>query len=581
VIRKPRNCVFLGSLAYHPCKGGDGDVNGPGPLECLGTGINRRTCRHDIINDQNAAALHRAGTFRPYGNRATQVFDSLAPVEAALGRGRTAPNQQVGNSRFSGPFGQRIGEQGGLVEASSPQSRRMERNRTDHVCPANQALAGTLQPLGKRGQMMQLVAAFEPNDQLGSHIVVAQRRARQIEGRRMGQTATAEGTRALSVSEGQPAAGATGRRYQFQVRPAAWTQRTDLLDDHATGKASQRQHGVDQTPADMLQGVQHRHRSIGPFGCPAVNHPLPPLLRTGKRQRMNESSAPFDRRAHRLHRDRAAAQANDHSEFLFREVGERLLDRLEDITRDFPLALELGARDGWLRAGLQARNGIATLIQSDLSAAFLEKAQGLRMVADEELPPIATHVLDLAISNLAFHWVNDLPGALSQIRRCLKPDGLFLASVLGGDTLSELREVLSEAEIAVTGGLSPRLSPMVDVRDAGALLQRAGFALPVVDIDRIDVSYPDALALMRDLRAMGETNAVAERSRAGARRDVLLMASALYGERHGDAEGRINATFDVLFLTGWAPHESQQQPLRPGSGQISLTQVLGDGTDQD
>lgn len=291
---------------------------------------------------------------------------------------------------------------------------------------------------------------------------------------------------------------------------------------------------------------------------------------------MMESPAPFDRQAQRLHRDRAARTASESSEFLFREVGERLLDRLDDVTHSFPLALELGARDGALRAGLEQRNGIKTLIQSEVSTRFLDRAKGLRLVADEELPPLAEASLDLVMSNLALHWVNDIPGALSQIRRALKPDGLFLASILGGETLFELRQVLADAEVAVTGGLSPRLSPMIDVRDAGGLLQRVGFDLPVVDIDRIDVSYPDALALMRDLRAMGETNAVAERPRGMARRDVMLSAAALYAERFADSEGRIPATFDALFLTGWTPHASQQQPLRPGSGQISLKEVLGD-----
>jgi NADH dehydrogenase [ubiquinone] 1 alpha subcomplex assembly factor 5 len=293
---------------------------------------------------------------------------------------------------------------------------------------------------------------------------------------------------------------------------------------------------------------------------------------------MTETSAPFDRCVWRRHRERAGRLASDHSEFLFREVGERLLDRLDDVTRPFPFALELGARDCALRKGLERRNGIQCLVQCDGSLEFLHRADGLRVAADEELPPFAPACLDLVVSNLALHWVNDLPGALSQIRRALRPDGLFLAAILGGETLHELRGVLAEAEVAATGGLSPRLSPMVDVRDAGGLLQRAGFALPVVDFDRIDVSYPDAFALMRDLRAMGETNAVAERPRGMARRDVLFAAAALYAERFGDGEGRITATFDVLFLTGWAPDASQQQPLRPGSGQVSLKDVLGGET---
>ncbi len=292
---------------------------------------------------------------------------------------------------------------------------------------------------------------------------------------------------------------------------------------------------------------------------------------------MSESQAPFDRRAVRLHRARAAARATEASEGLFREVGLRLLDRLDDITRRFPVAVELGARDGALREGLAGRNGVAFLAQADLSESFARRCRGPRFVADEDLPPLGPHSVDLVVSNLALHWVNDLPGCLSQIRRSLRPDGLFLAALLGDKTLNELRTVLADAEIAATGGLSPRLSPMVDVRDAGALLQRAGFALPVVDVDRIDVSYRDPLALMRDLRGMGETNAVAARPRRMARRDVLLAAAALYAERHGDGEGRVPATFDVLFLTAWSPHGSQQRPLRPGGGQVSLAKVLGDG----
>jgi len=290
---------------------------------------------------------------------------------------------------------------------------------------------------------------------------------------------------------------------------------------------------------------------------------------------MSDIAAPFDRTALRRNRARAL-RLGSAAEFLFEEVGARLLDRLDDIRRQFPLALEIGARQGTLRPLIEGRNGVTTLIQADPAPAMAAAASGVRLAMDEELLPFAAGSLDLVVSNLALHWTNDLPGALVQIRRALKPDGLLLASLIGGDSLGALRACLAEAEARVTGGMAPRLSPLIDVRDAGALLQRAGFALPVVDIDRIEVSYPDALALMRDLRAMGEANALVERPRGFARRDVLAAAAALYAERHGDAEGRIPAAFDIVHLSGWAPAPGQQQPLRPGSGQVSLTAVLGE-----
>jgi len=177
------------------------------------------------------------------------------------------------------------------------------------------------------------------------------------------------------------------------------------------------------------------------------------------------------------------------------------------------------------------------------------------------------------VSNLALHWTNDLPGALAQLRRALKPDGLLLAAMFGGETLAALRAALIEAELGETGGASPRVSPVADIRDAGMLLQRAGFELPVVDGDLITVSYADALALMRDLRGMGETNAVAERARTLTRRRVLARAAAGYPDR--DADGRIQAGFQIIFLTGWSPHESQPKPLRPGSATTRLADALG------
>ncbi|HUC60566.1 MAG TPA: methyltransferase domain-containing protein [Alphaproteobacteria bacterium] len=284
----------------------------------------------------------------------------------------------------------------------------------------------------------------------------------------------------------------------------------------------------------------------------------------------------FDRRMVRRHRERAA-QARTGHDFLWREVAERLVDRLADTTRRFPDALDLGCHDGTLAKALAASGDakVERLVACDLAPAMAARAGGLAVVADEELLPFAPMSFDLVLSNLSLHWVNDLPGALIQARLALKPDGLFLAALLGGETLFELRAALIEAESEVEGGVSPRISPFADVRDAGSLLQRAGFALPVVDRDEIAVTYPDALALMRDLRNMGETNAVAARRRGFTRRATLLRAAAIYAQRFARPDGRVNATFQAIYLTGWAPHETQQKPLRPGSARARLADALG------
>lgn len=304
---------------------------------------------------------------------------------------------------------------------------------------------------------------------------------------------------------------------------------------------------------------------------------------------MTDAMRVFDRRLVALHRARAASGLDGH-DFLFREVAERLADRLDDINRRFPRALDLGCHNGAVAAVLGGRGGVETLVQADLAPEMAARAAKRRLpvlacptlACDEEALPFAPASFDLILSCLSLHWVNDLPGALLQMRVALKPDGLLLAAMLGGDTLTELRQCLAEAEIAGAGGLSPRVSPFADTRDAGALLQRAGFALPVVDSDRIAASYPDALALMRDLRGMGETNAVIERRRAGLGRTVLFDAVERYRVRHGDERGRIQATFQVIYLTAWAPDAAQQKPLRPGSAARRLADALdADALDAD
>lgn len=276
---------------------------------------------------------------------------------------------------------------------------------------------------------------------------------------------------------------------------------------------------------------------------------------------MSAPTALFDRRAWRRHRERA--QRRGAVDFLHHETAERLVDRLDLIAREFPTALDLGARDGVLAQALAGRVGTLQAIAAEPAASFAPALPAPRLVADPELIPFADASFDLVVSALVLHWVADLPGALVQLRRILRPDGLLLAALLGGQTLVELRTALFEAELAEEGGVSPRVSPAVELGDLAALLQRAGFAMPVADAETITVTYPDALALMRDLRGMGETNALTARRRTPLRSATLARATALYAERFAGPDGRVKATFEILFLTGWAAHPDHKRP-RPG-----------------
>lgn len=287
-----------------------------------------------------------------------------------------------------------------------------------------------------------------------------------------------------------------------------------------------------------------------------------------------EGARVFDRRRVRLNRTRAAAGFAE-ADFLVREVADRLADRLADIRRTFPLALDLGCHRGEFGQVLAGRGGIEHLIQADLAPEMAALAGGAAIACDEELLPFAEASLDAVFSCLSLHWVNDLPGALVQIRRALKPDGLFLAALFGGETLVELRQAWLEAESLIEGGAGPRVSPFADLRDAAGLLQRAGFALPVADADRLTVTYPNALALMRELKAMGEANAQIERRRSPTRRDTLAAAAALYQQRFAEPDGRVRATFQVIHVIGWAPSSDQPKALRPGSAAQRLADALG------
>jgi SAM-dependent methyltransferase len=252
------------------------------------------------------------------------------------------------------------------------------------------------------------------------------------------------------------------------------------------------------------------------------------------------------------------AQVAGPVEFLLERVAEDMDERLAAVNRRFVDVADIWTPGNGLRAPPQA-------------ASFTRVAL---VDSPDEALPLAPGSLDLALSALAFQFVNDLPGVLAQIRRALKPDGLLLAAMIGGETLTELRQSFATAEAECEGGISPRVAPFADLRDIGSLLQRADLALPVTDVDRITVRYANAFALMADLRRMGATNILAERRRAPTRRATLLRMAEIYAERFADSDGRIRATFDVIWLSGWAPHESQQKPLRPGSAKASMEDAV-------
>lgn len=284
----------------------------------------------------------------------------------------------------------------------------------------------------------------------------------------------------------------------------------------------------------------------------------------------------FDRRLLRRRRDRHAGDLLQYN-FLAHRAFEDLCDRVESIHRDFPAALILGGGPG-LRHLLEERaagDKIDWLCQSDLSPRIAARTERPALALDEEALPFAPESLDLVLAPLGLHWTNDLPGALVQIRQALRPDGFFAGALLGGSTLTELRQSLLAAETELTGGASARVSPMAGTFDMAALLQRAGLAMPVADIDRLTVRYDNAFALMRDVRGMGEASILTDRPRRPATRALFVRAAEIYAERFSDPDGRIRATFEIVHASGWAPHPDQPVAKRPGSATHRLADALG------
>lgn len=277
----------------------------------------------------------------------------------------------------------------------------------------------------------------------------------------------------------------------------------------------------------------------------------------------------FDRPFLRIRQSRAAVLGP--ATFLLERAADDLVSRLSAVRRSFELAVDLGTPGDILYRALA---DVVPAVVATKWDAIAVSGQPLAVVADEEALPFRDGSLDLVASALALQFVNDLPGTLIQIRRALKPDGLLLAAMVGGESLNELRAAFAEAEAEVEGGASPRIAPFADLRDLGVLLQRAGFALPVTDVDRITVRYSSPLGLLQDLRRMGATNVLNERRRLPLRRATLRRMLEIYADRFSDPDGRVRATFDIVWLSGWAPHESQQRPLAPGSAKTRLADAL-------
>ena len=289
-----------------------------------------------------------------------------------------------------------------------------------------------------------------------------------------------------------------------------------------------------------------------------------------------------DEAAHIRFRRRAAPGFGEHA-FLKEAVAERVVDRLDAVRRRFPLVADIGCHTGQLARRLREHECVGRVVAVDPSEAMAAAARASgceAMAAPYDAPPFAEASLDGVFSAFALHWVNDLPGVLLRLARLLKPDGLMVVALPGGGTLADLRAALADAETGVRGGMSPRVMPMADIRELGGLLGRAGLALPVADSDTVTITWPDAFALMRDLRGMAEANALAGRPRHFTPRAVLMAAAASLTERFADADGRIAADFEIVTLTGWAPHASQQRPLKPGSAAARLADALG-GTEND
>ena len=424
------------------------------------------------------------------------------------------------------------GQFGRLVVAAQPEPGGMKRHQHDQVAIFQQRPPYPAQPAGKAGHQFQPVGMFQGQEGATAGLVIGQDGAGPGEGGRLGQAGGAEAAGPGSAGKDVP--------QQAQARPSR--------------KVSCPQQSA-QKPASLPTGARQARQRGGKNRSSAALTVFGAMLFQAAVMwaSLRRMTPLFDFAAAARAQERARRLKGD--TFLFTATAEGLADRLSAVTRHFESGLWIGDTVPEALRPFAARWSLGSF----------DAAERLVMDAGEH---------DLAVSLYSLQAVNDLPGALAQLRRALKPDGLFLAALLGGGTLKELREALAQGESLTRGGISPRVSPFADVRDLGSLLSRAGFALPVADVERLTARYGDVFALARDLRAHGFSNVLAERSRTPLRRDTLAASLAHYAEAYG-VGGRLAATFETIYLTGWAPHQSQQQPLKPGSAKARLADALG------
>ncbi len=485
----------------------------------LGTGGEGGAAGHHVINQQNLAPLDGRGVAGMGANRRLDIAEATVTVAAILCGGAAGALQQVGDVVERGEAGEGGGEQRRLVVAAAQEAEPVQRHRGDEHPGGEEGGGRAVLPAGGRRGKIAAVAVFEGQHQLAPVVAIQERGAAMMPGPGKGEAIVAMDGLGVFARKGGAATVTNKAGDEPRLAPAGGAQGEVALYPVAAGEALR---GIDQ----MEQSL-HSHSRFLMFR--AMQTP-PPLT---------------DRQALTRYRARAERTAL----FLHDEVFLEAQERLAEVNRAFTdVAVVTPFLDLWPMTA--------------------------RKVADDEVLDLQPGGHDLVIHALALHWANDPVGQLVQCRRALRADGLFLGFLFGGQTLSELRACLAQAEAEVTGGLSPRVLPMGEIRDLGALLQRAGFALPVADSFTKTVTYGDFGSLLRDLRLMGEGNALTARLRRPTRRAVFGRAAELYAQHHALPDGRLTATFEIIGLTGWAPHESQQKPLRPGSAAQRLADAL-------